>query len=133
MRRYGGTIITMSMIVPSSPHAPVSPRTKLIPAVIRITLAGALVALSANGFAALALGPSATARKWCEKQTLHYLQKRGYQPYNWSATTYIEGDDYVTKGIWRIDVDDLKVECVTPKKGRKSSGRYKILGIEVVK
>lgn len=78
------------------------------------------------------LGPAAAARKWCENQTLRFLKKRGYEPYNWSATTYIEGDEYVTKGTWRIDVDQLEVECVSGKKGRKSGGRYKILGIDVL-
>jgi len=121
MSRHEGVAAASPMAMPSPP--PFS----------RIKLASwtgiALLAWSVN--ASAALGPAATARKWCEKQTLHYLQKRGYQPYNWSATTYIEGDDYVTKGLWRIDVDELQVECVTKKDGKKSGGRYKILDIDV--
>lgn len=88
-----------------------------------------LLALPSSG--AAALGPATVARQWCEKHTLHYLQKRGYQPYNWTATTYIEGDDYVTKGSWRVDVDELQVECVSKKNGKKGAGSYKILGIDV--
>lgn len=88
-----------------------------------------LFALPSSGTAAL--GPATVARQWCEKHTLHYLQKRGYQPYNWTATTYIEGDDYVTKGTWRVDVDELAVECVSKKNSRKGTGSYKILGIDV--
>lgn len=76
------------------------------------------------------LGPATTARKWCEKQTLRYLRKHGYEPYNWTATTYIEGSDYVTKGTWRIDVDELEVECVSSKR-RGAGGRYKIHGIDL--
>ena len=77
-------------------------------------------------------GPSTTARNWCKEQTLRYLKKHGYEPYNWVATTYIEGDDYVTKGEWRVDVDDIKVECTSNKHGKKRAGKYKILNIEVL-
>lgn len=77
-------------------------------------------------------GPAATARDWCKKQTLHFLKSRGYIPYNWEATTYIEGNNYVTKGVWRIDVDDLKVSCTSNKHARKPSGKYKILNVEIL-
>jgi hypothetical protein len=76
-------------------------------------------------------GPSATAREWCKNKTLHYLEKRGYIPYNWEATTYIEGNDYVTKGVWRVDVDNIEVQCTSNKHATKPSGRYKILDIEI--
>lgn len=77
-------------------------------------------------------GPAATARDWCKRKTLHFLESRGYIPYNWEATTYIEGDNYVTKGVWRIDVDDLKVQCSSNKHARKPSGKYKILNVEIL-
>ena len=77
-------------------------------------------------------GPAATARDWCKRKTLHYLVRHGYIPYNWEATTYIEGDNYVTKGVWRIDVDELKVQCTTNKHARKSSGKYKILNVDIM-
>ena len=76
-------------------------------------------------------GPAASARDWCKKKTLHYLEKRGYIPYNWEATTYLEDDNYVSQGVWRIDVDNIKVQCITKKHARKSSGRYKILNVDI--
>jgi hypothetical protein len=76
-------------------------------------------------------GPAAKAREWCKKQTLGYLEKRGYIPYNWEATTFLEESKYVTKGIWRVDVDNIKVTCTSDKHARKPSGRYKILGIDI--
>ena len=78
-------------------------------------------------------GPATTARQWCKKHTLRYLEKRGYIPYNWEATTYIEGSDYVTEGVWRVDVDNIKVQCTSNKHNGKSSGRYKILDIDILK
>ena len=77
-------------------------------------------------------GPAAAARDWCKKKTLHFLEKRGYIPYNWEATTYIEDDNYVTKGVWRIDVDNLKVQCTSNKHAGKRSGKYKILNVEIL-
>ena len=76
-------------------------------------------------------GPAATARDWCKDTTLHYLKKRGYNPYNWAATTRSIGNNYVTKGVWSIDVDELNVECTTRIHGNLHSGRYKILGVEI--
>jgi len=76
-------------------------------------------------------GPATTARNWCKKKTLHYLEKRGYIPYNWEATTFLEGDDYVTQGVWRVDVDNIKVQCSSNKHARKPSGRYKILNVDI--
>jgi hypothetical protein len=77
-------------------------------------------------------GPAATARDWCKRKTLHYLERHGYIPYNWEATTYIEGNNYITEGVWRIDVDELKVQCTTNKHARKSSGKYKILNGDIM-
>lgn len=75
------------------------------------------------------LGPATTARDWCKKKTLHYLEKRGYAPYNWEATTYIDGDNYVTEGEWSVDADEIKVQCTTRKHAK--SGKYKILDVDI--
>ncbi len=76
-------------------------------------------------------GPAATARDWCKKETLHYLERHGYIPYSWEATTHIEGNNYVTKGIWRVDVDNINVQCTSNKHAKKPNGRYKILNVEI--
>jgi hypothetical protein len=94
-------------------------------------LTACLLALAGLPTAHAGFGPAATAREWCKKKTLHYLKRRGYIPYNWEATTYIEGDNYVTKGIWRVDVDDINVQCTSNKHATRPSGSYKILNIEI--
>lgn len=91
----------------------------------------ALCLLAGAPLAHAGFGPAATARDWCKKKTLHYLERRGYIPYNWEATTYLEGDDYVTQGVWRVDVDNIKVRCTSNKHARKPSGRYKILDVDI--
>ena len=92
----------------------------------------ALCLLAGMPAAHAGFGPAAAARDWCKRKTLHFLEKRGYIPYNWEATTYIEGDDYVTEGVWRIDVDNLKVQCTWNKHAGKRSGKYKILNVEIL-
>jgi len=96
-----------------------------------VAAALALCLLTGAPLAHAAFAPAAAARDWCKKKTLHYLEKRGYTPYNWEATTYIEGDNYVTDGAWRVDVDDIKVQCTSSKHAKKASGRYKILNVEI--
>ena len=90
-----------------------------------------LCLLAAAPLAHAGFGPSANARDWCKRKTLHYLERRGYIPYNWEATTYLEGNNYVTQGIWRVDVDNIKVRCTSNKHARKPSGSYKILDVEI--
>ena len=92
----------------------------------------ALCALVCAPLSHAGLGPATTARDWCKKKTLTYLEKRGYEPYNWTATTYIEGDNYVTKGEWRVDVDDVKVECTAKKHRKSGGGKYKILDVDIL-
>ena len=90
-----------------------------------------LLLLAVVPLAHASFGPAATVRDWCKKKTLHYLEKRGYIPYNWEATTYIEGDNYVTKGVWRVDVDNINVQCTSNKHAKKPAGRYKILNVDI--
>lgn len=97
-----------------------------------VTSALALCLLAVIPLAHAGFGPAATARDWCKKKTLHYLERRGYIPYNWEATTYIEGDKYVTKGVWRVDVDNINVQCTSNKHAGKASGKYKILNVEIL-
>ena len=98
----------------------------------QLLICALLLSLMAGPHSAQAgFGPATTAREWCKKKTLHYLEKRGYIPYNWEATTYIEGDDYVTRGVWRVDVDNIKVQCTTNKHSGKRGGRYKILDVDI--
>lgn len=92
----------------------------------------ALCLLAGAPLAHAGVGPATAARDWCKKKTLHYLEKRGYEPYNWTATTYIEGNNYVTVGVWRVDVDDIKVQCASKKELRQVSGKYKILNVEIL-
>lgn len=97
-----------------------------------VTTALALCLLVCAPLGHAGFGPAATVRDWCKKKTLRYLEKRGYTPYNWTATTYIEGDNYVTEGKWSVDADDIKVQCTSNKHTKKSSGKYRILNVEIL-
>jgi hypothetical protein len=97
-----------------------------------VTAGLAVCMLASAPLSYAAYGPAGTARDWCKKKTLTYLEKRGYAPYNWAATTYIEGVNYVTKGKWSVDADTINVECTTNKHGKKASGKYKILDVDIL-
>lgn len=96
-----------------------------------LATAAALWLLAATPPSHAGFGPAATAREWCKKKTLRYLKRRGYIPYSWEATTYSKGDSYVTKGIWRIDVDDIDVQCTSNKHAKTPSGSYRILDVQI--
>ena len=97
----------------------------------RLRSALALYLLAVTPLTHAGFGPAATARDWCKKKTLHYLERRGYIPYNWEATTYIEGNNYVTKGVWRVDVDNINVQCTSNKHARKPAVKFKILNVDI--
>ncbi len=96
--------------------------------IIGLVLSGLLAAPA--GHAGFEL--TGEARAWCKDKTLDYLRDRGYTPYNWTASTYVKNNDYVTEGVWRVDVDDIKVECVSKKDNKRASGKFKILNIEII-
>lgn len=56
---------------------------------------------------------------WCKKISLHYFRKQKRWPYNWTASTYRDLNDYITTGVWKIERQKAEVSCRI-KKGRKA-------------
>ncbi|MDH5394659.1 MAG: hypothetical protein OEW97_00150 [Gammaproteobacteria bacterium] len=55
----------------------------------------------------------------CKKISLRYFRKQKRWPYNWSASTYRDLNDYITNGVWKIERQKAEVSCRI-RKGRKA-------------
>lgn len=50
-------------------------------------------------------------QRWCEKLSYRHLRQKQQQPYNWSASTIRQLNDYQTSGSWKINNVEKKVFC----------------------
>ena len=50
-------------------------------------------------------------RDWCEAVSEASFIGKGIRPSNWSATVGVEGNVLLVKGSWRIDSQEVTVEC----------------------
>lgn len=50
-------------------------------------------------------------QRWCKSLSyLHFIRKK-QQPYNWSASTIRQLNDYQTSGSWKVNNVEKKVYC----------------------
>ena len=50
-------------------------------------------------------------QRWCKNLSYRYFRQKQQQPYNWSASTIRQLNDYQTLGRWKIDNVEMKVFC----------------------
>lgn len=50
-------------------------------------------------------------QRWCKKSSYRHLKKKKLQPFNWSASTIRQLNDYQTTGSWRVKRSQKKVFC----------------------
>ena len=50
-------------------------------------------------------------QRWCKKLSYRHLRQKQQQPYNWSASTIRQLNDYQTSGSWKINNVEKKVFC----------------------
>jgi outer membrane biogenesis lipoprotein LolB len=50
-------------------------------------------------------------QRWCKSLSYRHLSNKHQQPFNWSATTIRQLNDYQTSGSWAVNNDEKKVFC----------------------
>ncbi len=58
-------------------------------------------------------------QRWCKNLSYHYFRQKKQTPYNWSASTIRQLNDYQTSGNWKVDNIEKKVFCQI-RKGKKA-------------
>ena len=50
-------------------------------------------------------------QKWCQQLSYRHFRQKKLQPYNWSASTYRNFNDYQTEGSWKVEGKEREVFC----------------------
>ena len=48
---------------------------------------------------------------WCKSQSYRYFRQKKQYPYNWSASTIRQLNDYQTSGSWKVNNTEIDVYC----------------------
>ena len=50
-------------------------------------------------------------QRWCKSLSYRHFRRKKQQPYNWSASTIRQLNDYQTSGSWKVNNVEMKVSC----------------------
>ena len=50
-------------------------------------------------------------QSWCKNKSYRYFKQKKQQPYNWSASTIRQLNDYQTSGSWKVNNVEMRVFC----------------------
>ena len=50
-------------------------------------------------------------QKWCKSLSYRHFRQLKQQPYNWSASTFRQLNDYQTSGSWKVDNTERRIIC----------------------
>lgn len=70
-----------------------------------------IVTLSAKSEKEVYIESASQFQRWCKKSSYHHLKTKQQQPFNWSASTIRQLNDYQTTGSWRVNRTQKKVFC----------------------
>jgi hypothetical protein len=62
---------------------------------------------------------AAQFQRWCKHLSYRYFRRKKQQPYNWSASTIRQLNDYQTSGSWKVNNMEKKMFCQI-RKGKKA-------------
>jgi hypothetical protein len=69
---------------------------------------------------------SAELRDWCKTETEAYFVGQGAAPSNWTATHATNGNTYQVNGKWRVEDEDVEVECRAAKGAPRKSAVFEV-------
>lgn len=58
-------------------------------------------------------------QRWCKTLSYRLFRQKKLNPYNWSASTIRQLNDYQTKGSWKVNKQEIHVYCQI-RKGKKA-------------
>ena len=70
--------------------------------------------LSAKSEKNAAIESASQFQRWCKSLSYHHFRHKKQQPYNWSASTIRQLNDYQTSGSWKVNNVEKNVFCKIP-------------------
>ncbi|MCB1791337.1 MAG: hypothetical protein KDJ27_13750 [Gammaproteobacteria bacterium] len=94
---------------------------------IRILLLAALVQPAYAYDEDEPLSTAADMSQWCKEMTYGELSTRSDRVFNWTLSIVTRGNAYVVDGKWRVDGQDVRVECRSRIGAARKYATYRIL------
>ena len=66
-------------------------------------------------------------QKWCKHLSYRHFRRKKLQPYNWSASTIRQLNDYQTLGRWKVERQERQVLCQIRIGERAKHTQFEIL------
>lgn len=67
--------------------------------------------LSAKSESNIAIESASQFQRWCKSLSYRHFRHKNQQPYNWSASTIRQLNDYQTSGRWKVNNVEKNVFC----------------------
>lgn len=58
-------------------------------------------------------------QNWCKKRSYRHFKHKKQTPYNWSASTIRQLNDYQTTGRWKVNNEEIVIFCQI-RKGKRA-------------
>ena len=65
---------------------------------------------------------------WCKETSYGQLSVNADRLYNWTHSVLAKGNTYVVRGHWRVDDNDVYVECRSRIGAARKYATYRVLG-----
>jgi len=90
-------------------------------ALVAILLITSLQPLSATPEKDVYIESASQFQNWCKKESYRHFRRKKQHPYNWSASTIRQLNDYQTTGSWKVNNVEKHIYCEIRigKKARK--------------
>lgn len=73
------------------------------------------------------LATGSELRDWCQRESEAHLIGQGKTPVNWTARHYEKANTLIVEGRWRVDGEDVAVECRVARGARAGFASMKLL------
>lgn len=87
--------------------------------IVSIIFISPLYSLAAKGQKEIVIESASQFQRWCKSLSYRHFKRKKQTPFNWSASTIRQLNDYQTSGRWKVDNLEISVFCQI-RKGRKA-------------
>ena len=80
-------------------------------AIVVILLISSLQSVTAKSEKNTVIESASQFQRWCKRLSYRHFRHKKQQPYNWSASTIRQLNDYQTTGSWKVNNVEINVYC----------------------
>jgi len=86
---------------------------------IPVIFAATINSVNAKSQKELSIESAPQFQRWCKALSYRHFRQKKITPYNWSASTIRQLNDYKTRGSWKVGKQEMRVFCQI-RKGKKA-------------